>query len=259
MEQPSARMEGKIALVTGAGSGMGKAIALRFAQEGARVALVGRTLSKLEDVAAAIRGMGGEALALAADVAVEQDADAAVRRALEAYGALHIAVNSAGVLGRVAPIVDMEADEFDEVVGTNLRGVWLMARAQIRAMVAAGCGGSIVNISSFVAQAPNAGASAYAASKAGIDAMTRALALEVGQHGIRVNNLAPGVVATPMFEGSGVPAALRESLARHAALGRIATPDDIAGAAAWIASGDAGFVTGQTILVDGGFTIPGLR
>ena len=259
MDKPSARLEGKIALVTGAGSGIGRAIALRFAHEGARVALVGRTLSTLENVAADIRGTGGEAVSIVADVAIERDADAAVRQALAAFGALHIAVNSAGALGRLAPIADMKVDEFDAVVATNLRGAWLMARAQIRAMLAAGAGGSIVNISSFVAQAPNAGSTAYAASKAGVDAMTRALALEAGSHGIRINNLAPGVTATPMFEGSGVSPDLRQSLARHAALGRLGTPDDIASAAAWIVSDDAGFVTGQTILVDGGFAIPGLR
>lgn len=259
MDKPSARLEGKVALVTGAGSGIGRAVALRFAREGARVALVGRTASSLEDTAAEIRGLGGEAIALVADVAIEHDADAAVQRALAAFGALHVAVNSAGTLGKLAPIVDMEADEFDAVVGTNLRGVWLMARAQVRAMLAAGAGGAIVNISSFVAQAPNAGSSAYAASKAGVDAMTRVLALEAGSHGIRINSLAPGVTTTPMFEGSGVPGELRQSLARHAPLGRLGTPDDIAGAAAWIVSEDAGFVTGQTILVDGGFAIPGLR
>lgn len=259
MDKQTGRLQGKAALVTGAGSGIGRAIALRFAREGARVALVGRTSSKLETVAEEIRAIGGEALALAADVAQEGDADTAVRQTVAAFGALHLAVNSAGIMGKQAPIAQMEVEDFDAVVGANLRGVWLMARAQVRAMLAGGSGGSIVNISSFVAQAANAGSSAYAASKAGVDAMTRALALEVGGQGIRVNSLAPGVIATPMFEGAGVTDELRGALARHAALGRLGAPDDIAKAAAWLASDDADFVTGQAILVDGGFTIPGLR
>lgn len=259
MEVNGKRLEGKVALVTGAGSGIGKAIALRLAHDGARVALVGRTASKLDAVAAAIRAGGGTAIVVPADVAREADAGAAVEQTLAAFGALHVAVNNAGIMGAMAPIVDMAVEDFDAVMETNLRGVWLMAKAQVGAMLAQGTGGSIINTSSFVAQAPNAGSSAYAASKAGVDAMMRALALEVGRQGIRVNNLAPGVIATPMFDGSGVSAELRKALAGHAALGRLGAPDDIAGAAAWLASDDAGFVTGQTILVDGGFTIGGLR
>lgn len=259
MDNRTGRLQGKVALITGAGSGIGEAAALKFAREGARVALVGRTLDKLEAVAEAIRRSGGDAIGIQADVADEAQADAAVARTLEAFGRFDIAFNNAGVLGTQAPIAQMDVADFDAIIATNLRGVWLVARAAIRAMLAAGTRGVIINTSSFVAQAPNAGSSAYAASKAGIDAMTRALALEVGPQGIRVNNLAPGVVETPMFTGAGVPDTLRQALAGHAALKRLGRPEDLANAAAWLASSEAAFVTGQTILIDGGFTIPGLR
>ena len=259
MNNTTGRLHGKVALITGAGSGIGEAAALKFAREGARMALVGRTLDKLERVADAIRRSGGDAIAIQADVADEAQADAAVARTVEAFGRLDVAFNNAGVLGIQAPIAQMEVKDFDAIIATNLRGVWLVARAAIRAMLAAGTRGALINTSSFVAQAANAGSSAYAASKAGIDAMTRALALEVGPQGIRVNNLAPGVVETPMFNGAGVPDTLRQALAGHAALKRLGRPEDLADAAAWLASSEAAFVTGQTILIDGGFTIPGLR
>lgn len=253
------RLAGKTALVTGAGSGIGEATALRFAREGAAVGLVGRTASKLDAVAETIHRAGGRAISIAADVADEAAVDDAVRRTVDQFGRLDIAFNNAGMLGSMTPIAHMEASEFDEVVATNLRGVWLMARAEVRAMLATGAAGSIINTSSFVARAAGPGTTAYAATKAAIDAMARALALEVGPHGIRVNNVAPGVIETEMFAGSGVSDTLRQRLSDHAALRRLGRPEDIAEAAVWLASDQAAFVTGQTLLVDGGFSIPGLR
>ncbi len=126
-------------------------------------------------------------------------------------------------------------------------------------MHASGAKGAIVNTSSFVARAASAGTSTYAASKAGVDAMTRALAVEVGGNGIRVNTIAPGVIETPMFNDSGVPDEFRQALANQSALKRLGRPEDIAEAAVWLASDQSGFVTGQGILTDGGFAIPGLR
>lgn len=253
------RLEGKVALVTGAGSGVGAATALQFAREGAAVALIGRTASKLEAVAMQIEQAGGRAASIVADVSDASAVDEALDKVLDAFGRLDIAFNNAGTLGVMAPMAQMDVNDFDAVIATNLRGVWLMARAEVRAMLAAGSGGSIINTSSFVARAAGAGMSAYAASKAGIDAVTRSLALEVGGQGIRVNNIAPGVIETEMFNGSGVSDAARQNLSDHAALKRLGQPGDIAQAAAWLASDQAAFVTGQTILVDGGFTIPGLR
>lgn len=253
------RLEGKVALVTGAGSGIGEATALKLAQEGATLALIGRTGSKLEAVADRIRQAGGKAIAIVADVSDEDSVNAAVEETVKKLGGLDIAFNNAGTLGGMAPIANMDVSDFDTVIATNLRGVWLMARAEIRVMLASNTQGSIINTSSFVARAAAAGTSAYAASKAGVDAMTVALALEVGSVGIRVNNVAPGVIETPMFYGSGVPDAFRQALANHAALKRLGRPDDLADAVAWLASDQAAFITGQSILVDGGIAIPGLR
>ena len=214
-------LAGKVALVTGAGSGIGRATALRFAAEGARVALVGRTEAKLAAVAQEIKKEKGVALVLPADVSVETEVDRVVARVSRELGAVDIAFNNAGTLGSMAPIAQMEASAFDEIVATNLRGVWLMSRAEIRAMQKQKSPGSIINTSSFVAKAAAAGTTAYAASKAGVDALTRALALEVGSQGIRVNSVAPGVIETPMFNGASVSEELRHALANHAALRRL--------------------------------------
>ncbi|PKR89139.1 oxidoreductase [Pleomorphomonas diazotrophica] len=259
MTQGHERLVGKVALISGAGSGIGKATALTFAREGAALALLGRTAAKLEAVAEEIRRAGGKARSIAADVSDESAVAAAVDEVVATFGGLDIAFNNAGMLGSMAPLAEMPATEFDAVIGTNLRGVWLMARAEVRAMLASATRGSIINTSSFVARAASAGTTAYAASKAGVDAMTRALALEVGGNGIRVNSIAPGVIETEMFSGSGVPDAVRQALTNHAALKRLGQPDDIAEAALWLASDQAAFVTGQSILIDGGFAIPGLR
>lgn len=259
MARTQQRLEGKVALVTGAGSGIGETTARHFAREGAAVALIGRTAGKLDVVAEQIDEAGGKAITVVADVSDESAVDAAVKEIVERLGGLDIAFNNAGMLGSLSPIAQMELDEFDAIVGTNLRGVWLMARAEIRAMLASGTKGTIINTSSFVARAASAGSSAYAASKAGVDAMTRALALEVGGDGIRINTIAPGVIETPMFKESGVPDEFRAALANHAALKRLGRPEDIAEAAVWLASDQSAFVAGQSILIDGGFAIPGLR
>lgn len=257
MDTGSGRLAGKVVLVTGAGSGIGRAAAMRFAREGASVALAGRREGPLAEVATAIERDGGRAVPLPADVA---DAGAVAWLVAEAearLGPLDAAFNNAGILGSLKPIVDLAPEDFDAVVATNLRGVWLLARAEIKAMLASGRQGSIVNTSSFVAAAATPGTSAYAASKAGVDALVRALALEVGSHGIRVNNVAPGVTRTSMSEGLSDD--LYRALADQAALKRLGEPDEIAAAAVWLCTPEARFVTGQTILVDGGFAIPGLR
>lgn len=251
------RLTGKVVIITGAGSGIGEAAAKAFAREGARVVLVGRSEKPLEGTAQAIRNVGGEALAVAADVSDAEEVAAVIERTAEAYKQLDILFNNAGVMGSFAPIIDMTEGSFDEVIAINLKGPWLMTRAALRVMIDAKRPGAILNTSSFLSTAATVGTSAYSASKAGLDAMIRAIALEAGPHGIRINNINPGVIDTPMLRAhgeEGIPA-----LAARAALGRVGTPGDIAATAVWLCTDEARFITGQSILVDGGFNIPGPR
>jgi NAD(P)-dependent dehydrogenase (short-subunit alcohol dehydrogenase family) len=254
----SIRLQDKVALVTGAGTGIGAATACRFASEGATVVLVGRRLAKLEEVADRIERDGGHAMCLVGDVSVETEARMIIKNTIERFGNLHIAFNNAGILGRMVPITEMSASEFDAVVAVNLRGTWLMVREQLSAMIKAGTSGSIINTSSSTAHAASAGTTAYAPSKAALNTMTQALAMEAGPYGIRVNNISPGAIETEMFEISGGDS-IRDTVIAHTPLRRLGQTGDIANAALWLASDESTFVTGQTILVDGGFALPGMR
>lgn len=251
------RMSGKVALITGAGSGIGHAAALAFARAGAAVVLAGRREAELQAVAGLVTAAGGKAAAVPTDVSDAGAVEALVKGAIDRFGRLDAAFNNAGTLGILKPIVQLTAEDFDRVMSVNLRGVWLLVKHEIEVMTAQGCGGTIVNTTSFVAQAASAGTSIYAASKAAVDSMIRAVALEAGPSGIRINNIAPGVIRTPMSQGLG--AEMSAALAAHAALKRLGEPEDVGDVAVWLCTDEARFITGQTILVDGGFTIPGMR
>ncbi|GAB3046355.1 glucose 1-dehydrogenase [Stenotrophomonas tumulicola] len=251
------RLAGNVVIVTGAGSGIGETAARAFARDGARVVLVGRREAPLAAVADAIQATGGEALVVASDVSDADDVNAVIARTIDQFGQLDHVFNNAGIQGTGGPIIEMAEAAFDELIAINLKGPWLMTRAALRVMIPSGRPGAIVNTSSFLSTAATVGTSAYSASKAGLDAMVRAIALEAGPHGIRVNNINPGVIDTPMLRSHGE--AIIPPLAARAALGRVGTPEDIAGVAVWLCTDEARFITGQSILVDGGFTIPGPR
>ncbi len=251
------RLAGRVTIITGAGTGIGEAAAHAFAREGSAVVLVGRREAPLRIVAEAINALGVEAHVATGDVSDAAEVDAVIAQTLDRFGRLDHVFNNAGIQGSGGPIVDMAETSFDELIAINLKGPWLMTRAALRVMIGAVQAGAIVNTSSFLSTAATVGSSAYSASKAGLDAMIRAVALEVGQYGIRINNINPGVIDTPMLRSHGD--AILPPLAARAALGRIGTPMDIADVAVWLCSDDSRFITGQSILVDGGFTIPGPR
>lgn len=251
------RLSGRVTIVTGAGSGIGEAAARAYANDGSKVVLVGRREEPLQSTAMAIAESGGEAKVIAADVSVADHVDRVIDGSLQYFGRVDIVFNNAGIQGNGGPIVDMNESDFDELIAINLKGPWLMTRAALRPMMSREQGGVIVNTSSFLSLAATVGTSAYSASKAGLDAMIRAIALEVGSKGIRINNINPGVIDTPMLRAHGEE--IIPPLADRAALGRIGTPKDIADVAVWLCTDEARFITGQSIFVDGGFTIPGPR
>ena len=244
--------------MTGGGSGIGRSAALAFSRDGAKVVIAGRRKAEIEETAALIVADGGQAFAVQADVAKASDMKALITSVIGRYGQLDAAFNNAGIEGRMLPIGELTEDDFDSVVSINLRGVWLSMKYEIEAMVALGNGGSIVNTSSFMAVAGGAGSSIYAASKAGLDGMVRSLAVEAGGQNIRVNNVLPGAINTPMFHRLGGDAAAAMT-SRLTPLGRLGEPLDIGDVAVWLCSNEARFVTGQSLLVDGGLAIPRVR
>ncbi|WP_111781498.1 SDR family oxidoreductase [Agrobacterium tumefaciens] len=239
---------GKTVLVTGAGSGIGRSIAFAFARAGAKAVVAGRRLSELEDTVGMIRDAGGDALSVTADVTDEASVSSLVERA----GPLHIAVNAAGIV--LAGTVDeMDAAAFGRVFEVNVTGLWLSMKHEIRAMKSTG-GGAIVNISSNIgARIVRPTMGAYAASKAAVSTLSRTAALESVSHGVRINCLCPGPVDTPLSMRPGEDRAARD--ARVAATNpsrRVASTDEIAAAALWLASDSASYVVGQDIVIDGG-------
>lgn len=248
----------RAALVTGAGTGIGEAAALAFARNGYHVAINGRRAEPLERVADQIRALGGEPLIVLGDVAKAVDVDHIVRQTVARFGALDAAFNNAGIEGAFATIQDLTEEDFDATMAINLKGVWLCCRAEMEVMHRGGANGAIVNTSSWLAHGAFPGSSIYSASKAALDGMIRALALEGAEAGIRVNNVNPGIIDTPMFRRFADDAAAQPFI-QHTPSRRLGASSEVADVVVWLCSHEARFVTGQNILVDGGYTIPGHR
>jgi len=254
-------LTGKVAIVTGAGRGIGRAIAQKFAAEGAALVIAARTPSELADAAREIQSAGGRASAVTADVGREDDCERIVKAARETFGAVHILVNNAGIYGPVRPAEEISASEWDEVMAINLRSAFLLSRLVLPKMYARGSG-SILNISSAAAKAAYEWNSPYAASKAGLLGLTRTLAAEGARHGVRVNAICPGPVpetrmSQELRQGlaslSGADDnAILQRMSSATLLGRPQTVEEIASAALFLVSDQAAAITGQTLNVDGG-------
>ncbi|HEX7103733.1 MAG TPA: glucose 1-dehydrogenase [Nitrolancea sp.] len=245
------KLAGKVALVTGAGSGIGRAISVRFAQEGALVAAASRTLGSVEETA---KLAGGETLALQADVSDEASVRNMVEQTLARFGRIDILVNNAGI-GTTKSILECEPEEWDRVFAVNVRGVYLSTRAVLPGMLARG-EGVIINIASVLGLVGVPKRAAYCASKGAVITLTKQVATEYAEQGVRCNCICPGTVDSPwvgrLLDATDDPAAARQALEARHPLQRLATTDEIAAAALYLASADAAFMTGSSLVLDGG-------
>jgi NAD(P)-dependent dehydrogenase (short-subunit alcohol dehydrogenase family) len=249
------RLDGKVAVITGAGSGIGRVAASLFAAEGAQVVVADVAGEQADAAVTDIEAAGGTATAVTVDVSDEEQVGTMIDRAVAAYGGVHVLFNNAGIFpDDDGGILDTPPSTWQKVMDVNLKGVWLGCRAAVPAMLDSG-GGSIVNVASFVALVGAATAQmAYTASKGGVLAMTRELAVEYARKGIRANSICPGPIETPLLAELLSDPERRQRRLVHIPIGRFGRPEEIAKAALFLASDDASFVTGSALVVDGGIT-----
>ena len=246
-------LRGKVAIVTGGTSGIGRDTAVLFAKAGAKVVVAGRREAEGGETIDLIRAAGGDGLFVTTDVSRAADVRALVEKTVEKFGRLDVAFNNAGIEGSWSPIAEQSEEDWDSTIDINLKGVWLCLKYEIQQMLKQGGGGAIVNMASVAGFIGSAGAAAYCASKHGVMALTKSAALETARNGIRVNVVCPAVIETPMGERLwGAPEAKKFALGLHP-IGRFGRPEEIADAVVWMCSDGASFMTGQSLVLDGGF------
>ncbi len=247
------QLDGKVALITGAGSGIGRASALVFAREGAKVAVADIVVEGGEETVRMVKEAGGEAFFIKVDVSNAADVEAMVNTVVDTYGRIDCAYNNAGIEGRLASTDEYPEDVFDKVIDINLTGVWLCMKYELPHMLKQGSG-AIVNTASGAGLIGVAGMSAYVASKHGVVGLTKTAALEYAKSGIRVNAVCPGLIQTPMVERiTADQPQLGEALVAAEPVGRTGKPEEIAESVVWMCSDAASFVTGHAMSVDGGY------
>jgi len=246
-------LEGKVALVTGGTSGIGRETALLFARAGAKVVAAGRRAPEGEETVELVGAAGGEGLFVKTDVSKAAEVETLVQKTVERFGRLDVVFNNAGMEGVWVPIARQSEEDWDRTIAVNLKGVWLCLKYEIRHMLKQGGGGAIVNMASIMALLGSAGAAAYSASKHGVIGLTKTAALENARSGIRINAVCPGAVEAPMAERIfGAPKVHKYVLSCHP-IGRFGKPMEIAEAVVWMCSDRASFMTGQSLVLDGGF------
>jgi glucose 1-dehydrogenase len=252
------RLDGKVAIITGGAGGIGRAVAEAMAAEGASVVVGDISVERADEVAAAVRELGGAAIACGADVSDRSGAEALVAAAESAFAVPSIVFHSAGITNAGGPtgFLELADDDWDRIIDVNLRGTFLVSQVVARRLVAAGQGGSIITVSSIGAQRPMFGSPAYHTTKAGVSGLTRALAVNLAHHGIRANGIAPGYIATPMMRGV-MTEDQEATLLHRVPMARLGVPADITGAAVFLASDESSYITGQVLGVDGGAFVLG--
>jgi len=246
-------LQGKVGLVTGGTSGIGRATAVLLAKAGARVVIAGRRESEGKETIDLVREAGSDGLFVRADVSKASEVDTLIQKTVERFGRLDLAFNNAGIEGVWVPVTRQSEEDWDRTVDINLKGVWLCLKYEIRQMQKQGAGGAIVNMSSITGLVGSAGAAAYCASKHGVIGLTKAAALENARSGIRINAVCPAAIETPMAQRLfGLPAVHKYVLSCHP-IGRFGRPAEVAEAVVWLCSDRASFMTGHSLVLDGGF------
>lgn len=246
-------LESKVALVTGGTSGMGRETAVLFAKSGAKVVVSGRREAEGNETVKLIADVGGEGLFVKADVTKALEVEALVQKTVEKFGRLDVAFNNAGIEGVWVPIIKQSEEDWDRTIAVDLKGIWLCLKYEIKQMIKQGAGGAIVNMASVMGMVGSAGAAAYSASKHGVIGLTKSAALETAKNGIRINAVCPAVIETPMEKRLFSAPQVHKSVLNSHPIGRFGRPEEIGEAVVWMCSDRASFMTGQSLVLDGGF------